>query len=198
MAASMTFAYAIAFGILRCGRPTQKISGTALGCSRARWWSLLYDRCMATFGVHRVGGRRGMVERWWCWPARSWLPRSRNNASAFAKSKSSITSVLRGRSASGNWRLVLRHALRNALLPVVVLFSVEMPTALGGAFVVERASGDRGLGEETARAVQAHDVAWLVGLAFVTAIAVTLTSIASNWLSPDCIPDFAKRRFAPP
>lgn len=81
----------------------------------------------------------------------------------------------------GPIRVALRHALRNGLLPLVVLASVEMPTALGGTFVVEKIFGIPGLGEETVRAVQTHDVAWLVGLAFLTALFVTLTSIATDF-----------------
>jgi peptide/nickel transport system permease protein len=81
----------------------------------------------------------------------------------------------------GPVRIAFRHALRNAALPLVALASVEMPTALGGAFVVEKAFGISGLGEETVRAVQTHDVAWLVGLAFVTALTVTLTSILADF-----------------
>jgi len=81
----------------------------------------------------------------------------------------------------GPVRIAFRHALRNAALPLVALASVEMPTAFGGAFVVEKAFGIAGLGEETVRAVQTHDVAWLVGLAFVTALTVTLTSILADF-----------------
>ena len=77
-------------------------------------------------------------------------------------------------------RTILRHALRTALLPLVALFSVELPTALGGAFVVEKALGISGLGEETVRAVLNHDIAWLVGVAFMTALLVTLTSVIAN------------------
>ena len=77
-------------------------------------------------------------------------------------------------------RIVLAHALRNALLPISALVSVEMPTALGGAFVVEKAFGIPGLGEETIRAVETHDVGWLVGIAFATALLATLCSILGD------------------
>ena len=60
------------------------------------------------------------------------------------------------------------------------MFSVELPTALGGAFVVEKALGISGLGEETVRAVLNHDIAWLVGVAFMTALLVTLTSVIAD------------------
>jgi peptide/nickel transport system permease protein len=81
----------------------------------------------------------------------------------------------------GPVRIVFGQALRAALLPVLALASTEMPLALGATFVVEKAFGIAGLGEETVRAVQTHDVAWLVGLAFVTALTVTMTSIAADF-----------------
>jgi peptide/nickel transport system permease protein len=81
----------------------------------------------------------------------------------------------------GPVRIVLGHALRGALLPVLALAGTEMPLALGATFVVEKAFGIAGLGEETVRAVQTHDVAWLVGLAFITALTVTITSIAADF-----------------
>jgi ABC-type dipeptide/oligopeptide/nickel transport system permease component len=81
----------------------------------------------------------------------------------------------------GPARIVFGHALRGALLPVLALASTEMPLAMGSTFVVEKAFGIAGLGEETVRAVQTHDVAWLVGLAFVTALTVTITSIAADF-----------------
>jgi ABC-type dipeptide/oligopeptide/nickel transport system permease component len=80
----------------------------------------------------------------------------------------------------GTLAIWARQTLRSALIPLVAVASVELPIALGGAFVVEKAFGLNGLGEETVRAVQAHDVAWLVALVFVTALAVTLTSILAD------------------
>ena len=81
----------------------------------------------------------------------------------------------------GPVRIVVGHALRGALLPVLALAGTEMPLAMSATFVVEKAFGMAGLGEETVRAVQTHDVAWLVGLAFVTALTVTVTSIATDF-----------------
>ncbi|HMI84903.1 MAG TPA: ABC transporter permease subunit [Polyangiaceae bacterium] len=81
----------------------------------------------------------------------------------------------------GPARIVFGHALRGALLPVLALASTEMPLAMGATFVVEKAFGIAGLGEETVRAVQTHDVAWLVGLAFITALTVTVTAITADF-----------------
>jgi ABC-type dipeptide/oligopeptide/nickel transport system permease component len=81
----------------------------------------------------------------------------------------------------GPGHIVIGQALRGALLPVLALVSTEMPLAMGATFVVEKAFGIAGLGEETVRAVQTHDVLWLVGLASITALTVTVTSIAADF-----------------
>jgi peptide/nickel transport system permease protein len=47
---------------------------------------------------------------------------------------------------AGRVRAVFVHALRNALLPVGTLATLEGPMALGGAFVVERVFALHGVG----------------------------------------------------
>src|SRR6185503_4503056 len=49
----------------------------------------------------------------------------------------------------GPVRIVVGHALRGALLPVLALAGTEMPLAMSATFVVEKAFGMAGLGEET-------------------------------------------------
>jgi ABC-type dipeptide/oligopeptide/nickel transport system permease component len=109
-------------------------------------------------------------------------------ASPLAQSRALLREVLRSdyvRAARalgmGPVRIALRHAVRGSLLPLVALASVEMPTALGGAFVVEKIFDIPGLGDETVHAVQTHDVAWLVALAFLMSLFVTVTSIATDF-----------------
>jgi ABC-type dipeptide/oligopeptide/nickel transport system permease component len=46
--------------------------------------------------------------------------------------------------------------------------------------VVEKAFSLPGLGEETIRAVQTHDIAWLVLLAFCSALLAALVSLVSD------------------
>ena len=80
------------------------------------------------------------------------------------------------------------HALRNALLPVVTLATLEAPMALGGAFVVERVFGLEGLGEATIGAVQTRDTSWLMAVSIFTAATATLgviiTDLAYTALDP--------------
>jgi ABC-type dipeptide/oligopeptide/nickel transport system permease component len=78
------------------------------------------------------------------------------------------------------FRQVVVHALRNAMLPTVTLAGLQFPALLGGAFVVEEVFAVPGMGYETMRAVEGHDVPWLVAIALLTAVVTTFALIASD------------------
>ena len=78
------------------------------------------------------------------------------------------------------FRVVVVHALRNAMLPTVTLAGLQFPALLGGAFVVEEVFALPGLGWETLRAVETHDAPWLVVIVLVTAVVTTLAILASD------------------
>ena len=77
-------------------------------------------------------------------------------------------------------RVLVVHALRNALMPTVTLAGLHLPALLGGAFVVEEVFGLPGMGFETLRAIEAHDAAWLMAVILVAAVAITLGLVASD------------------
>ncbi len=77
-------------------------------------------------------------------------------------------------------RVMVVHALRNALMPTVTLAGLHLPALLGGAFVVEEVFGLPGMGYQTLRAVEAHDAAWLMAVILVTAVAITIGLVASD------------------
>lgn len=77
-------------------------------------------------------------------------------------------------------RVAIVHTLRNALLPMVTLGGLHLPTLLAGAFVVEEVFGLPGVGFETMRAIEAHDAPWLMAVVLATAVAVTLGLVASD------------------
>jgi peptide/nickel transport system permease protein len=77
-------------------------------------------------------------------------------------------------------RAALVHGLRNALLPVATLITLEAPIALGGAFVLERVFGLHGLGEATIQAVQARDTSWLMAISIFAAALASLLVLASD------------------
>ena len=78
------------------------------------------------------------------------------------------------------WRVLIVHALRNALMPTVTLAGTYLPTLLGGAIVVEEVFGVRGAGFETLRAIESHDSAWLMAVLLGAAATVTLGLVASD------------------
>ena len=86
------------------------------------------------------------------------------------------------------YRVLVVHALRNALMPVVTLAGMQLPTSFGGAFVVEEVFRLPGLGYETLRAVEAHDTAWLTTvlllLSVVAMVGLIITDVAAGALDP--------------
>ena len=87
------------------------------------------------------------------------------------------------------WRApVLRHAARNALLPVLTMAGVLFGELLAGAVVTEAVFGLNGLGSLTQQAVGNQDTAVLQAVVMVSATAfVTINLIVDllyPWLDP--------------
>jgi ABC-type dipeptide/oligopeptide/nickel transport system permease component len=78
------------------------------------------------------------------------------------------------------WRVLVVHALRNALMPTVTLAGTHLPGLLGGAIVVEEVFGLHGAGFETLRAIESHDAPWLMAVLLAAALTVSLGLIASD------------------
>jgi len=78
------------------------------------------------------------------------------------------------------FRVLVVHALRNALVPTVTLAGLQLPVLFGSAFIVEDVFGLPGLGYETLRAVEAHDSPWLTATILLLAVITTLGLIASD------------------
>jgi len=78
------------------------------------------------------------------------------------------------------WRVLVVHALRNALMPTLSLAALHVPALLGGALVVEEVFALPGLGFETLRAVEAHDSAWLMAVILAASGTVIVSLVASD------------------
>ena len=70
----------------------------------------------------------------------------------------------------GNAGVVLRHALRNALIPVVTFFGLEVGRLLAGAFVVETVFSRIGLGRLIVNAILNKDFPVVQGAVFFVAV----------------------------
>ena len=85
-------------------------------------------------------------------------------------------------------QLVLRHGLRNALLPVVGILAVQLGNKLGGSVITESVFALNGLGRLALEAILGSDIPTLQMLVFVFALTfVVLTFLAdllNAWLDP--------------
>jgi len=78
--------------------------------------------------------------------------------------------------------VVLRHALRNALLSAVTLFGLAFPTLLSGAVLVETVFAWPGMGRLAVSAIAARDYDVVTGIAVVGATMVVLGNVLADML----------------
>ena len=75
-----------------------------------------------------------------------------------------------------------RHAMRNALLPVVTLVSLNLGFIVSGAITIETVFSIPGLGLLTTDALRIPDIPMLQGTFFVFSAAVVIANLISNLL----------------
>ena len=73
--------------------------------------------------------------------------------------------------------VVLRHAVKNALIPVVTLTGTTLVAVIGGNVIVERIFNLPGLGLLMLRSVVDRDYTMVVGVMLVFAVAVALINL---------------------
>ena len=79
--------------------------------------------------------------------------------------------------------VVRRHALRNALLPIITLFGLAFPALLGGAVFVERIFSWPGMGMLTVTAITQRDYHLVTASVIVGSVMVVIGSLAADMLS---------------
>jgi peptide/nickel transport system permease protein len=78
--------------------------------------------------------------------------------------------------------VVVRHALRNALMPVVTIVGVDVGTLVGGAIVTETIFRWPGIGSLAVTAVLDRDGPVIMGCVLVTSVAVVVSTMAVDAL----------------
>jgi peptide/nickel transport system permease protein len=73
--------------------------------------------------------------------------------------------------------VILRHALRNAALPLVTLFGLYLPGLLGGSIIIETIFGWPGMGSLLIDAVHGRDYNMLMAINLVAATMVLVTNL---------------------
>ncbi|MCC6675022.1 MAG: ABC transporter permease, partial [Thermomicrobiales bacterium] len=69
-----------------------------------------------------------------------------------------------------NRTIVLRHALRNALIPVITILGLQIGYLLSGAFVVENVFAWPGIGRFSVQALSWRDYPTIQGIVMITAL----------------------------
>ncbi|MEO5338409.1 MAG: ABC transporter permease [Magnetospirillum sp. WYHS-4] len=141
----------------------------------------------------------GSAEGWWDWTRHLILPVATlaiANIGGYARYvRSSLIETLRQdyiRTArakgAGPLRVLLRHGLRNALIPVVTVVALDLGSLVSGALVTETLFAHPGMGKLIFDAVMGNDFNLaLVGLLIATALTLAgnlLADLAYVWLDP--------------
>ena len=80
------------------------------------------------------------------------------------------------------WRIVIRHAARNALLPVVTAFALGVGISMGGNVVIETVFSWPGIGRLLVQAVSVHDYPLAQGAFLMIAMVLALMNFIADLL----------------
>ena len=84
--------------------------------------------------------------------------------------------------------VIVKHVVRNALIPVVTLVALSMPAVFGGAIVTEQIFRVPGIGSLLISAILANDTPVIMAVTFVFACLVILFNLIADvlygWLDP--------------
>lgn len=92
--------------------------------------------------------------------------------------------------AKGNspWRVTIKHALRNALIPVITVLGLQFGALLGGAIIVEKVFARPGLGTLLLDAINSRDYLIVQGcvifIAFAYVVVNLITDLVYGWVDP--------------
>jgi ABC-type dipeptide/oligopeptide/nickel transport system permease component len=79
-------------------------------------------------------------------------------------------------------RVLFRHALMNAMIPVVTIVGLQLGALLGGAFIIEVVFAFPGIGELAIKAIQFRDFPVIQGVTLVIAVTTVLVNLAVDIL----------------
>lgn len=105
-------------------------------------------------------------------------------ASTTRQSRSSMLEVIRSdyiRTARAKGlpehTVILKHALRNALIPIITVAGIQFSHVIGGSVIVESIFNIPGMGSALVSAIGSRDYPCIVGITFITAIFVSVINV---------------------
>jgi peptide/nickel transport system permease protein len=78
--------------------------------------------------------------------------------------------------------VVLKHVLRNSLIPVVTVIALGIPSIFGGAIITENLFGVNGIGSQLIQAIHGNDLPTVQTLAFIFAILIVMFNLIADIL----------------
>jgi len=88
----------------------------------------------------------------------------------------------------GQARVIIKHVMRNAMIPVVTLIALQMPAMFGGAIVTEQIFRIPGIGSLLIASILANDTPVVMAVTFVFACLVVFFNLIADllygWLDP--------------
>lgn len=84
--------------------------------------------------------------------------------------------------------VISRHALRNALIPLVTVVALSLPQLLGGTIIIEQIFSWPGMGTLAIKAVRARDYPTIMAINLLGAVLVLVSSLIADviyaWIDP--------------
>jgi len=85
-------------------------------------------------------------------------------------------------------RVITRHALRNALIPLVTVVALTLPQLLGGTVIIEQVFSWPGMGTLAIKSVRARDYPTMMAINMIGAVAILVSSLIADvlyaWIDP--------------
>lgn len=82
----------------------------------------------------------------------------------------------------GRFKVIYKHALRNALVPIVTVIGMEIPVLFGGAIIIEQVFSWPGLGLMTMSAISNRDYPVIMGVCLLSAVVVLAGNLITDIL----------------
>lgn len=73
--------------------------------------------------------------------------------------------------------VIIKHALRNSLIPIVTVISLNIPYIVGGAVVIEQIFGWPGIGTLMVQSINARDFSVVMGITTMICVVVMCCNI---------------------
>jgi len=80
--------------------------------------------------------------------------------------------------------ILLRHALPNAILPIIAMIGIDIGLFMSGIVVVESVFGWPGIGQLAWQAIQRVDIPIIIGVTLVAAFAIVLGNLLADLAAP--------------